>query len=265
MPIGDYYDAMEAVRGLAWHAPASWQRLFAATIYCRFKQGDIDAVQMAEFILDTALTWQVRYFQPTTDESRPLEIRVNTLGAFFATVGVAKGLLEDMCGLVYGLDKSKWLALAEALIEGKLRGEKDWHDARSPVLWVRKAAANIHKGHTPISMDQLTHMSSLDAPSPTGDPYASLLPDLRRTPMGAEINARVDLVTACQREGLAQETTFLTLGQYNGVPRSVTANLLGLSKQKLAAASREIQIAKPALQARLAFYRLKKAPRIGRI
>jgi len=170
-----------------------------------------------------------------------------------------------MCTVLYGLERRKWPALAEALVESNLNGWKDWHEAESPIWWVRKVAENIYNGHEPLSMDGHPNMFSLDAQSPTRDPYAALLRDPDGDRLGPEIHARVDLVTACERERLAPETSLLAVGQYNSVPLSLATDVLGLSKQQLVAASRELKAARPALRARLASYRLKRATQMRQI
>ncbi len=145
----------------------------------------------------------------------------------------------------------------EAVIESRLRGWKNWEDARSPIAWVQAVARLIHDSHCPRSMEQEANMSSLDAPSPTGDPYAALLSDPKGDQVIPDIHARVDLTAACVEAGLAPETSLLALGRYNGVPRSVATEVLGLSKQDVDAAAREMTTAMPALQARLEPYRKK--------
>jgi len=104
MPLGDYHAAMQAVRDLAQCAPVEWQRLFVATVQCQFRsecrKGEFDAVQMIGFIMDAALVWSIQRWARTPEESRPWEVWVNSLGAFFVTVGVAARLLQDY---VHGL------------------------------------------------------------------------------------------------------------------------------------------------------------------
>jgi hypothetical protein len=159
----------------------------------------------------------------------------------------------------------KWPAEAEALTENWLRWGKSWEHADSPIAWVCGVAKSIHAGHRPRLMEEEPAMSSLDAPTPTGDSYASLIPDLRGDQVAPEINAKVDLLNACKRERLAPETSVLALGRYNGIPLSVAAEVLGLSKQDLAAASREMATAKPALQTRLAPYKKKQKKQVKQI
>jgi len=99
-------------------------------------------------------------------------------------------------------------------------------------------------------MDENPDMWSLDAPSPTGDSYAALL----RDPQAVAEYPTLDLDIACEREGLAPETALLAFARYNGVPNTFAAEVLGVPEEDLARASRELQAAMPALQARLKPY-----------
>jgi len=59
------------------------------------------------------------------------------------------GDLTNYCEQVYGLDRSKWPALAEALVENQLHGWKDWQEADSPIGWVKDRTNGIHeRDHT---------------------------------------------------------------------------------------------------------------------
>jgi hypothetical protein len=267
MPLAYYHDVIRKVNDLVLRAPVAQQRLFVASVRCHFLKPPptgLDAAQMMEFLGNAAKLWSIREWARTLprDVTRPCEIWVNSVGAAFARLDIAQLLLKDMCEVVYGLDRSKWWALGEALIEGELRGWKDWKHARTPIYWVRKTAENISMGSESISTDQPGHMYSLDAPSPTGDPYAALLRDPGGDQLGNEIHAKVDLYLAFQRENLAPETVGCLFLRYDGVPRSVAAERLGLTKKQLAATSREIRTAKPALQAWLDSYRLKRGTQL---
>ena len=207
---------------------------------------------------DAALSYSSEDAAKIPEQFRHFERCLNGVAAFNAIIDETGTALKGMCSPVYKLCTSKMPALAEALLENGLHGWNDWKQADRPIDWVRKAAENIHKGHEPISMDQQRRMLSLDVPSLTNDPYAALLRDPGGDWLDAEIHARVDLVTACEREGLARETSLLALAQYSGVPRTIAAEMLCLSKKELGAAAREMYTAKPALQDRLATYRLKR-------
>jgi hypothetical protein len=172
---------------------------------------------------------------------------------------------RDACKRAFGPNRfwengdPKERAEGEALMENWLSWWKCWETAISPIAWVRAVSRIIHQEHSPLPMDGEEGMRSLDAPTPTGDSYAAVLPDLSGDRLGPEIHAKVDLLNACEREGLAPNTRLFALGCYNGVPRSVATGLLGLSKQDIVAASREMQHARPALQTRLGPYRRSHA------
>jgi hypothetical protein len=180
------------------------------------------------------------------------------LAAAFAVIVDDPDGIRDLCEQVFAMERSKEPAECEALVgEAWLSWWKTWEHATSPIAWVRHVAERIHLEHRPLAIDQELHIRSLDAPSPTGDPYAALLPDLLAVDF-AEIDATVDLSTACEREGLAPETSRLARGRYHSVPTTVAGKMLGLSDEGLAAAKRELRAAMPALQARLAPYREKR-------
>jgi hypothetical protein len=176
------------------------------------------------------------------------------LAAAFAVIVDDPEGIWDLCAQVFAMDRSKEPAESEALVgETWLRWWKTWEHATSPIAWVRYVAERIHLEHCPLAMDQEPHIRSLEAPSPTGDPYAALLPDLQAIGC-AEIHATVDLDKACEREGLTPVTSRLARGRYHSVPFTVAAEVLGLSQEDLATAKRELRTAMPALQARLAPY-----------
>jgi len=204
------------------------------------------------------------------------------LSAAFAVI-VDDPELQDLCGLVFGPNRvwsngdPKCPAQAEALIENWLQGGKNWEHSASPIGWVHQVAKNIHNKNRPIAMDMERNVWSLDAPTPTIDTYAALLPErdgASLLPPEREVSGRdlistidsvVDLNIACERERLAPETSLLARGRYDLVPRSVAAEVLGLSEQNVDAASRELRTAMPALRARLAFYRGKPKPQVKQL
>jgi len=198
------------------------------------------------------------------EQRRQWELCLNSSGAFFATVDETGEALQDMCAQVYGLDRSKWPSVAKALVLNQIRGWNDWKQAASPIGWVHEVAETINRDHFPLAMEEDPGMLSLDAPSPTGDPYAAVLPDLRGDRLVSEIHARVDLVTACTREHLSAEAACWALGRYNRVSKSDAVEVLGLSQKELAAASRELGTAMPALKNRLAPYRPAEPARQSR-
>lgn len=194
--------------------------------------------------------------------------------AFAVIVDDPEGI-RDLCALVFAMDRSKEPAIDEAIVgEAWLRWWKTWEHAISPLAWVRDVAEHIHREHCPLAMDQVPASCpdgypprrplSLDRLTPTGDPYAALLPDLAANGY-AEIDAIVDLDMACEWEGLNPATSLLARGRYNGVPLSVATEVLGLSKQDLVAACQELRTAMPALQARLAPYQGKTKPQVKQI
>jgi hypothetical protein len=213
---------------------------------------------LIEIFVNAAATFSSQDPLRAPEQCREWELCLNCSAVFFAIEDETGEALQDMCRPVYGLKRSKWRAVAEALIANQLRGWRDWKQARGPIRWVHETSDNIHRGHCPLSMEEEPDISSLDATTATGDPYAALLPDLSGDQLISEIHARVDLVTACERAGLAPETSQLALGRYNCIPLSLASKALGLSKRDLAAASREFTTAKPALQAWLAPYRPEK-------
>jgi hypothetical protein len=191
------------------------------------------------------------------DQARYIELCGCLAAAFAVVVDDPEGI-RDLNAAVFGSHASKQPAINEALVgEPWLRRWRTWEDATSPIGWVHHVAERIHREQHPIAMDQGPKMSSLDAPSPTGDPYAALLPDLQSTRY-AEIDVITDLDAACKREGLTPETAQLARGRYNRVPYTAATEVLGLSEEDLAAAKRELQNAMPALQAELAPYLQKR-------
>lgn len=204
------------------------------------------------------------------EQRRCVELCVIIAAVFAVVVDDNEGI-RDVCDDAFGPDRcwsdgdSKLPAVAEALVENRLRGWKDWEHASSPIRWVLAVAESLHDGHCPRAMEEEPTMTSLDASSPTGDPYVALLPDPRGDEVISDIHARVDLITACDSEGLAPETSLLALSRYNRVPLSVAIELLGLSKHSLAAASRELIGAMPALQRRLSPYRENRKQKVKHI
>jgi hypothetical protein len=187
------------------------------------------------------------------------------LAAAFAVIVDDPDGIRDLCEQVFAMERSKEPAECGALVgEAWLRWWKTWEHATSPIAWVRHVAERIHLEYRPLAIDQEPHIRSLDAPSPTGDPYAALLPDVLAIDF-AEIDATVDLSRACEREGLAPETSRLARARYHSVPTTVAGKMLGLSDEGLAAAKRELRTAVPALQARLAHYRQKRKTKMKQV
>jgi len=190
------------------------------------------------------------------EQRRYVELCVIMGAAFAAVVDDAEGL-RDACDEAFGPVRfwsngdPKQPAEVEAIVgENWLRFWRNWEHARSPIGWVHLVAEQIHYRHCPLSMDENPDMWSLDAPSPTGDSYAALL----RDPQAVAEYPTLDLDIACEREGLAPETALLAFARYNGVPNTFAAEVLGVPEEDLARASRELQAAMPALQARLKPY-----------
>lgn len=199
------------------------------------------------------------------EQRRYVELCVIT-GAMFALIVGDLKEIRDMFNYAFRGSRSwsngdsKLYAEAEAISgEAWLRFLKSWEHAVSPIAWCRHVSAIIHKKQHPAPMEDERGMWSIDAPTPTGDPYGSVLCDFKSDP--TEIHASLDLDIACQREGLSTQTRHLALGYYNGVPRTVAAEVLGLSRKEVVAASRELSHAKPTLQVRLASYRKKPEKR----
>jgi hypothetical protein len=193
----------------------------------------------------------------SAEQRRYVELCKCIVAAYAVIADHAEGI-HDMCVSGFAMDQSKEPAFCEALVgEAWLRWWQTWENAISPIAWVRYVAHVVHREHCPRALDQEPDIRSLDTASPTGDPYAAMLPDLRAIGC-TEIDAIVDLETACEREGLTPETSQLARGRYHGVPLSSAAEVLGLSEQDLAAARRELRTAMPSLQARLECYREKR-------
>jgi hypothetical protein len=170
-----------------WIAPLIRWAARVGLLEPRLTQTMDDIVQTID---ETTKILSIRDPLRLVEQCRQWELCINTLAEFFAT-GSDSRMIEWMCTNVYGLPTSMWPALAEALVENRLHGWKDWRQAMSPYAWLLRATEIIHRMHKPISMDEEPRMLSLDTRSPTGDPYAAVLPDLTADLAVSEIHASV--------------------------------------------------------------------------
>ena len=112
-----------------------------------------------------------------------------------------------------------------------------------------------------LSREQEHEVVSLDALSPTNDPYSAILPDTSRTLWESEICTRADLEEVCRKNRMPAEAQAFALSRYRGIPRKSVAEFMLINPARVEAARKRFDRALPEIQQGLQSYHQSSRPK----